>query len=174
MADAVGGAVGGVERGGPVEEALHFGTGGSKFGDADVEVGGVSVEERDDVPARWPFGVTDCDDLDDLGEGQPSGLGRFDEPEPGERPAVVVAIAGGGTAWFREDPGLLVEPEGFGADAGLLGQSTDPHAGSVRLDLPLRWNVYGPRHEQRRSLGSGRDRQRRRRDGRWDRGSEPR
>lgn len=53
------------------------------------------VEQRDHVVARRADAVPDGDDVADLGEGEPGGLGGPDECQPVHGAFVVRAVAGG-------------------------------------------------------------------------------
>lgn len=79
--------------------------------------------------------VADVEDLADLGEGQPGGLAPVDEPDPTHGILGVVPIAGGQSLGRREQPRLLVEPQGLGRGSGCFRKLSDPH---VRR-FPFQW-----------------------------------
>jgi len=71
--------------------------------------------------------VAQFQNLADLAEGEPHGLGGSDEPEPFQRSLVVVAIPGRGPCRRREEPDFFVVADGFGGDFDVVGQLPDSH-----------------------------------------------
>ena len=67
----------------------------------------------------------------DLGQGQAQCPGRAHEPQPGDRVLVVGAVPARGAVWGREEPGVLVEPDGSHRYCGSGGELADAHP--VRL-----------------------------------------
>src|SRR4051794_31461497 len=67
--------------------------------------------------------LADAQHFADLGQGQAQCLGRAHEPQPGDRVLVVGAVPARGAVWGREEPGVLVEPDGshrYGGSGGEL------------------------------------------------------
>ncbi len=98
-----------------------------KGGDPLRNVGGVLLDQPRNVPTRTLTSVADGEDLADLPKGQPHGLRRSDEAQANRRVAVVVAVPGRGSRRLRQDPDVLVVPDGLRRDPGSLTQLPDSH-----------------------------------------------
>src|SRR6185369_3945013 len=71
--------------------------------------------------------IADAQHFADLGQGQAQCLGRAHEPQPGDRVLVVGAVPAGGAVRGREEPGVLVEPDGSHRYCRSGGELADAH-----------------------------------------------
>ena len=127
----------GLEGGELVAQRLHL-------SDTAVEVGDLAAKHAGHVVARLLAPIAKSDDLADLVEAEAEALRGLDEGQPLGVVVGVVAVAGWGPNRIRHEPDRLVEADGLGRDSEPVGKLTDLHDGTVALDLPLGWKVYGP------------------------------
>ena len=81
MAHPLGVAVGGVEALGPGREAAQVALETLQLGDPLADLVGPALQQRDHMGAGGFAAFAESDDLADLAEGQPDGLGGSDEGE---------------------------------------------------------------------------------------------
>src|SRR5258708_15367224 len=79
--------------------------------------------------------VGDGQDLADVPQGEPGGLGLADEAQPVEDRGVIVAVARRGPGRRGEQVLVLPEPDRLGRDPGLGGDLADLHPGSLTFQL---------------------------------------
>ena len=127
VADAGGGAVGGIEGVSSSSEFFELFAEGLELVDAFVELDGVLGDESEDMRAGCLPAYAELDDLSDLSECETDGLGCPGEGEAVEDVGVVGAIAVGFSAGGVEDADAFVVADCFDRDAGVVGDLSDAH-----------------------------------------------
>jgi hypothetical protein len=79
---------------GSPRHAGKFGADGLQLGKLGVDLGHAPAQQRLGVPAGAQALVADGQQLGDLAQPQADPLGALDEPQPLNRPGVVLAVAG--------------------------------------------------------------------------------
>jgi hypothetical protein len=85
------------------------------------------LDEIGRMRARGMAAVADGEDLTDLAQRQPGGLGLSDECDAAGRFPRVVAVAVCGPSGGAQEARSLVVAQGLRRDAGDVGQLADPH-----------------------------------------------
>lgn len=129
VADAGGGAGGGVEVASSLGEGVEVGAQRFEFGDAFGEFGRTLFDEVEHVRA-WCFpSFAERDDFADLAERQSDGLGGARKDEAVEDLGFVTAVAVRFTLGGSEDPDPFVMSNRLDRDAGPVGDVADTHDG---------------------------------------------
>ncbi len=127
VADAGGGAVGGVEGASSLGECFELVAEGLELVDAVVELVGVLGDKSHNVGAGCLAAFAEFDDLSDLSQSEADGLGGAGEGESVEDVGVLAAIAVGFSAGGVEDADAFVVADCFDGDAGVVGDLSDAH-----------------------------------------------
>ncbi|EFD51832.1 hypothetical protein HMPREF0569_0108 [Micrococcus luteus SK58] len=99
-----------------------------EFGDVPVQVRQVLGKLITHVAARRRASIPDLEDVEDFGQSEAGNLAAPDEFKPDDRVLWIVAVAVGGSVGLRQEPSLLVKPQGLGRHAGGRRYFTDTHA----------------------------------------------